>query len=720
MEKEYEYSPSLQRVPPFLNSVSNFDGDKRFHNTIEVFSEYAKFNDGLKFEKGTPENGKNFAVKLLDRETEDVARWQYKKVVDPKTGKYLRTEKESSETELVPSYKFQIIIGQNFKNEDLPKLIREITKQNEKVPADIRVDLKTQKLLAEKYRARAADISKMLNQKVWDSKDETTRDARKIWSKRAFHAFAMSEAYGKGRELRDKTMSVDFETFLNENSDGAISKSLQKSTARLLLTKRWMENVSGNFGNFMREMAEIYAADSEIFSLGDFDQIRVLLIDEISKLEVSAADKIQLQTFVESQVLAREISKSESEKSIKSRDQNRSEKIETFLRNLAESLDQKIDKIYKKNSQKRNRRELEISDQKFDRDLELEMMRDLEKIIYERGEKEMIRISGLPEVFKDAWPDIFSVINKKYFSQNFGKEWRNFKKISEKIKKEKDPVQKAKMQEAGAEILCALLYSQKFIKGSIEVYSLTDIRKKRKANCIGQAAILHAIGEAFLDAEIWFATTRSHAFAILKTADEKKPFFSLDGPVNELDISDRDGIHFVKEYTIIGGEKMPWITVNRDFSRGYTGSVLDWMKDITENPQLGLFLSKQTVQRNPEHPGFRSNLAVAFSYSGKWESARREYEAATSLDKTNPWYAIAFANFLSGGMIWEFTLKNDRGEEYERDLPAARKEFERALELIMEDPIREDLPDLPKDDKPDGIELGFAWIYKIRQILREL
>jgi tetratricopeptide (TPR) repeat protein len=404
-------------------------------------------------------------------------------------------------------------------------------------------------------------------------------------------------------------------------------------------------------------------------------------------LKIPEKNKVEFQTFVQSQFLAHEI--------VWQNDENREQKTAKFLQNLANQLDKKVANIFRKTDKKQIRRELQIAEDKFDRDLDFEMTRDLERIIFERGEKEMIRISDLPQVFKDAWPD-FKDVAEKHFKKNFAKEWNKFQKISEKIKNTKNPEEKAELQIAGADVLCGIIYSAKFVRYDESTFSMKQVRQKREANCVGQTLIMHAIGSDFLDAEIRFGTTIGHAFPILKTSSKnpKKQFYSLDSSAQSIDISDRDGIHFVEDYKRVGVDSMPWVTSTRDFDRGYAGNVWDWMrknKKIKNNPKLKLFVVQQAVLRDPENPGFRNNFAFYLAKNGEWKKAKKEFKIAIALDKNNPWYALVFANFLSGGRIEKFPQKNSRGETYKPDFVAAKKEFERARDLILKFPDA-DLP----------------------------
>jgi len=277
MDESPTLSPALKKKPDVLDSAEVLSENSEIPHAINLFATFAELQDGLEFVAEEPKNGKNFKVEEWKEDSEEVARYGFKHVFDKQTKKYLRTEKTSNKTESVKFGTLKIKIGKNFTNADIPKLIRKIKEKNDKIPEEFRSSLETPRLLAEKYRKKAAEIATMLKLPAWNSRDETTRDARKIWSRRAFHAFALAEAFQNGRDLHDPNLSADFEKFLAENSNGKVSENLRKTTARLVETRKWTEKMSRNFGNFSREMAEIFAADSKIFSLGDFDQIQNLL-----------------------------------------------------------------------------------------------------------------------------------------------------------------------------------------------------------------------------------------------------------------------------------------------------------------------------------------------------------------------------------------------------------------------------------------------------------
>jgi tetratricopeptide (TPR) repeat protein len=58
-----------------------------------------------------------------------------------------------------------------------------------------------------------------------------------------------------------------------------------------------------------------------------------------------------------------------------------------------------------------------------------------------------------------------------------------------------------------------------------------------------------------------------------------------------------------------------------------------------------IFRWKKVLEQNPQSVAAHNNLAVAYEKKGRWEEARKEYEAALRLAPDNAWVKANFKNF---------------------------------------------------------------------------
>jgi tetratricopeptide (TPR) repeat protein len=58
-----------------------------------------------------------------------------------------------------------------------------------------------------------------------------------------------------------------------------------------------------------------------------------------------------------------------------------------------------------------------------------------------------------------------------------------------------------------------------------------------------------------------------------------------------------------------------------------------------------IFRWKKVLDQDPQSVAAHNNLAVAYEKKGRWEEARKEYEAALKLAPDNPWVRLNLKNF---------------------------------------------------------------------------
>ena len=219
-------------------------------------------------------------------------------------------------THEIPAGEIEIVFGKHFSFFDVPDLILQIQNLRNKFyknPQNVEPEkqeffeklgkaevlfLKISENLAEKYENRARQIRSMLGNPKWNASNETTKDARKIWSTRMFWNFCLAEKFKNphkkiyetqnGKKVFVKKMTEEFElNFLRKpvsfstgklaiekksvNSESFFLKKriFQKKLAEKLSPefsratvnlKKNREKINNESGVFSREAAEYFSA----------------------------------------------------------------------------------------------------------------------------------------------------------------------------------------------------------------------------------------------------------------------------------------------------------------------------------------------------------------------------------------------------------------------------------------------------------------------------
>lgn len=617
---------------------------------LKFFQDFIGFIDGIKMSysedrSGFPEN-QNFSAEIIPT-TEPRKRggeWKNKPVtsgdIDPELEMNRDNELDVRDSKILKNYEqkdipigtIKIRIDKNFSYADLPKLIRQIQElHNEfvKTPGvgDLEINrlkeaddfiLQTVEKLQQSYLKRSMDIVQMLNMPLWQNNDATTKDARKIWSKRAFYYFCISKAY-EGREdviVNGKfagKMSQEFAEFIKKNPlSETPSEDLDMVSQRLTKAR---EHQSKWEGVFTEEAKEFFAADlGDIFDQEDLDHFLEETRRDIKTLGLEEAKERELLAITERRV-----------------EQKDNEEYKAFIERSFFMIANELDGAIKDDTQKQlireNRAELKTSENHFAQGVKNELEDDLEKVIFARGEKELWRQSDIAEVFSGPSAD-------KYFAKLFPTEWQLIEKYLKEAKESGDKEKISEMQTKIAQVLTEILYSEKFFSFKDTSFALNGIHKDKLVNCMARGQILHLLCKKILGVDTLGVTTTGHFFSVLPLANGR--MLSLDESAKEIALKNEDGNQKIEGKLYQIGEH----------ERIYRSALWSWLGFFSKEGDEQVMAKKKAIALNPNNPDYYYNLANILGDNGQRDEAIAAYRKAIALNPNNPNYYQNLVNTL--------------------------------------------------------------------------
>jgi len=528
-----------------------------------------------------------------------------------------------------------ITIGKNFSLYHIPKLIQSLD-QIDQLPDFI-------EKLSGIYTQKAQQIHTILKNPHWNAQDEVTKDVRKLFSKKAYFYFLLSEVY-KGKEVFDNNrhplpnQSKNYEQFLSQiPSSVKIPHYYQAQTDKIQRIQEWKKTHNTHqIGNITSEFLEYYGSD-DIFDLHDIETLRTQCIQYIETLSagLSKKDKQYIIRFIQNFSLTTEI-----------RDRQeihaKYDPIESKLFTFATNLDTLIKKKINKNLIKSQRKELFFAENYGEWKMKKILENDLTNVLFENAEKDLWEKSNIPQIFKENFgkKDFVNYI-KKHFSAEFPNEWKNIKFAHTELtqaRNEKNIEKQTHIEMQIGYMLCAIIYSEKFWKYTENNYSFEKIIQK-KVNCITRSQILHQVFKEIFEIETLNANTHNHTFEIMPLSNGT--FMTLDAiPINLTLSTPIRRIHKVSKNIA----PLEYIDIQTHLN-GHKANIWITLGAGKENNQT-IYSKKKALELNPNSPTYWRNMAVNYYKLKQENEMKQAYEQILKLVPQSIEFQIEYAESL--------------------------------------------------------------------------
>ncbi len=495
-----------------------------------------------------------------------------------------------------------ITIGKNFGLYHIPKLIQSLDKIDQ-LPDFV-------EKLSEIYAQKAQQIHTMLQSPHWNAQDEVTKDARKLFSKKAYFYFLLSQSY-KGTEVFASDgstvtyQSEKYKQFLSQiPSQVEIPHYYQAQTDKIQRIQEWQKiHNTHQIGNITSEFLEYYGGD-DTFDLHDIETLRTQCIQYTETLSVGLTpkDKQEIIQFIQDFSLTTEIRDRQGTYA-------ESDPLESKLFTFAANLDTLIEKKINKNLIKSQRKELFFAENYGEWEMKKILENDLTDVLFENAEKDLWKKSDMQQIFKENFgkKDFVNYI-KKHFSAEFPNEWKNLKSAQTELtqaRNEKNIEKQTHIEMQIGYMLSAIVYSEKFWKYTDGSYSFEKIIQKQ-VDCVTIAQILHQVSKELFDIETLSANTAAHTFEIIQLSNGK--FMTLDVPSKIIDLpSPVYGLNTISKNIEYSG----YIDV-QSHKNGHKGNI--WNNIGTKKtPEQSILFYKKALETSPNNPQYLRNLAKTYA-----------------------------------------------------------------------------------------------------------
>lgn len=525
----------------------------------------------------------------------------------------------------------EININKNFTYADIPILILKI-QENHNQESETKIEI-TQNL-AQKYRTESQYINQMIRQEEWnETKNETIRDAKSLWSEKAFFYFTLSLAY-QGQEvfqngkIKTDIVRPQYIQFLDTLPNTEIPQRYKIITQKI---QKIQDTEQDACENFTQEILEIYGTDSDLFTFDDFNDIQqefIRFIDEkIPENILIKSEKEELKIDIQNFDIAQTI------KDIRENKKDESE-IKNVLKEFGLLIDKKIQIIIEKKGIKWNRQELNSAEELFEQEVQETLENDLLNIIFKKGEEEL-------------WKEINTGPKnlKYYFKREHPSQWKKFEKSKEEYEEAKernDIPTMTTIQKNRASDLYTIFHSRQIWNNhNSGTYKFENI-KQRQINCMTEAQIVKMFWKEFFNKEILAATTGKHFFSIIPLEDGSfwELDYTKDRKASEINIENKEGIQYLEKYE--------WATIGKH-EKIYQASVLDWIakKNIGEGKtHLAIICLEKAIDLNPESPFYYDRIANILIKQNKTKEALVYIEKATKLAPQTIKFVDTYAEYL--------------------------------------------------------------------------
>lgn len=480
----------------------------------------------------------------------------------------------------------KIIIGRSFRIKDIPKLIQKIGKNEE-----LNTFLET---ISQHYENRSKEINTMLQNEIWDANDTITKDAKKIWSRRAYFYFALSLVY-KGEDVFDKErIKPKIRTKYKETiKKTALNNEFERVNAKLKLAQKTNKKLQEGKNKITQEFLEYYVSDQEEFSVRDLE----IFLEELknpfnlfSNYDEENIKKEQIKTFENIQKIITQTNLAKIILEIQKTPENK-EKFENTLISFFKKLDNEL--------KKQNRKELQITESADARNIYQILENDFTNTFLEQGRKNIVEKSNLTQEVKQKFThkDFLEEFCKTKFTQ----EWDEIKKAQEARKKARNKNNISLATEIEKEIIkrVSIILSQKeFWNYKKNTYAPQSIIKQ-EGNCIVWGEMGNMILNDIFGIKTLGAITENHFFTLAQCSDGS--YYSFETPPQKYKINPN------KKLQKNGNE---WIHIG-NYNTQIKTAIRSWEVDKNKSPAKRLFLLKQSLDESPDNPSILSRYIQA-------------------------------------------------------------------------------------------------------------
>jgi len=619
--------------------------------------------------------------------------------------------KEVFPTHEIPTGEIEIEIGSNFSYADLPDLIVALQKTHNNFITELHakklIDVEKSKKnlefsvdffvhacenFSQNYEICARKIRTMLSKEEWNEPDKTTKNARKIWSRKMFANFCLSQAFSDAKVFGANgkpfpKMSIEFKKFLQKKSSAKPSIESLQITARL---KKSREINARMIGIFTEEFAEFFSVDvGELFDFTDAENFLRRVRENVASLNLEKSEKEKLLA----------ITKLPNKNLIDSE-----EKIFLALKKISQNLDASTKTMFTKKSEKISQVELAISENQFLENLQESLKKDFFEIILQRGKNEILRMSDLLEYLSQDF-EKFEEQLARYFPKQF-KTIENTKKKLTEAKKQGDLKKIYEIEKQIIIILRQIFASEKFVYYKSDVFKASQFSETRLGNCTLQGGILPqiALEKVFLEKILGKKTK-----AIFSESHFSLGILSQNNKI--LNFDNFETLDNCNKIRVLENGK--WNLIE-NFNISYTASVWSSLANKQQNPPAKIFCEQQAVKLIPQSPDFQTNLADHLTKNKQFQEAEKKYKKAVELTQSRNAFQLCQL-----AIFYEYRL-------IPPNLKKAIKWWEKSADILddKKNPRNETIlrfVDDPKNLLAKNREIAYKWVrWKIEQLKKKL